>query len=670
MPENSHIPLVFYIVALAAVGIFIFNLRKFFSIKIGKKTELDLNWGKRIFQALVLGVGQKKVWSKTFRFASIMHFFLGWGFIELLFATTVDFFKARGWFTTFLPGLDTPWFAFLNELGGILLFFGLIMALYRRHADKPDALPQKAWKGRGNILGDTGILVYLLILVIGGFIAEAGRIGADHPTNEIYSWVGYSISKILSDGMWTAIESYLWWSHAIVSLMFIAILPTTKMFHAVAVLANLALTNTKTHKLIPAMHVAKLMEDPEADIENISLGANTVKDLTWKQLLDSISCTECARCTSVCPAHESGLPLSPMKIVTDIRAALYAGNNKDATPEELIGNRFTEEEIWSCTTCGHCMEVCPVMIGHVPTFTELRRHLVLSEGKPPTQASESLEKTLNTGNPWGYNQSDRLKWATDSGFDPPVLSEKKKADVLFWVGCAGSFDPRNQQVSRSIVEILENAGIDYAVLGAEETCTGDSARRMGEEYLFETMAAQNIDTLNKYEFKTIVTGCPHCFHTLGNEYKDFGGDYNVMHHTQFIDELVKEEKIKVNPTEKGTVTYHDSCYLGRHNDEYEAPRNLLQNVVEKEGEFVEMKRSGKDSFCCGAGGGNMWYEMKPKERMNLIRFQEAIDMKADTVATSCSFCMIMMDDAMKVKGQENSMKVMDIAELVSQSMTK
>lgn len=665
---DSHIPVLFYLFALVAVGIFVFNLRKFTLVKLGKPADLKLDFGKKLIQGLTFGVGQKKVWSARFKFASVMHFFLAWGFIELFFATTVDFFQARGWFSAWLPGLDTPWFAALNDLGGLMLFTGLVMALYRRHMDKPEALPQEAWKGRGNILGDTGVLVYLLILVIGGFLAEAARLGETHPSTESFSWIGYPISTLLSDAIWTTLNPYLWWGHALVSLLFIAILPTTKMFHAVAVIANLALTNRETRKRIPAMHVSRIMEDPEADIDNISLGANSVKDLTWKQLLDSISCTECARCTTVCPASVTGLPLSPMKIITDIRASMHEAGNKDATPEELIGNRFKEEELWSCTTCGHCMEVCPVLISHVPTFTEFRRHLVLSEGKPPKQASDSLEKTLNTGNPWGYNQNDRLKWATDAGLNPPVLAEKRETDVLFWVGCAGSFDPRNQQVSRSIVNILEKAGVDYAVLGSEETCTGDSARRLGEEYLFETMAGQNIETLGQYKLNKVVTACPHCFHTLGNEYREFGGDYEVIHHSQFIENLVKDKKIELDSKESGTVTYHDACYLGRHNDEYDAPRNLLQSVIANEGNFVELPRNRENSFCCGAGGGNMWYEMEAKERMNLNRFQEAMDIKADTVATGCSYCLIMMDDALKVKGQEKNMKVADIAEMVNRNL--
>jgi Fe-S oxidoreductase len=666
MPGTHHIPLLFYVLALLALVYFGYNLRLLITVRVGKE-EKDRHprpWSS-LSNALTFGVAQRKVLNRRFTYASIMHFCLGWGFIELFFATTVDFFVTRGWFVSYLPTKDTPWFAALNDLGGLLLLVGLLMALARRSFAKPEPLPQDSFRGRGNFLGDTGILLFLLVLVLGGFLSEAARLAVEQPSTAAYSFIGWPLAGLASQSAWAGIERGLWWGHAITSLLFIAILPLTKMFHSVAVIVNVALTDVKSLRLVRPMHVSELMEDPEADFDDISLGSHQASEFTWKQLLDSVSCTECARCTTVCPAHATGRPLSPMKLITDIRQDLYARTiRKEAEPEELVGGRIKNAELWSCTSCGACTGACPVLIDHVPTFTDMRRYLVLSEGEPPEQAMEALEGMTNRGNPWALPASDRLKWATAADLDIPLMAEKKKADVLYWVGCAGAYDPRNQDVARAFVKILQQAGVDFAVLGEEETCTGDSARRLGEEYLFETLALQNIETLKQYDFKTIVTPCPHCMHSLGTEYKDFDGDFEVQHHSQFISQLMKSGKLKVDGSANGKVTFHDPCYLGRYQGEYDAPRELIQGAV-GQSSMVEMDFSRQASFCCGAGGGNMWYEMEEEDRMNLARVRQAAATGAGTVATACSYCMIMMDDAVKVEGREDSLQVKDVAELVA-----
>ena len=666
--EAHHVPVVLYPFALIAVAIFIYNLRRFLALRIGKSDpDNKIKIIPAIWNLIYFGILQRRVFRKSFGYASIMHFLIAFGFFVLLFATTVDFFVARGWFVNYLPHLDTPWFAFLNDTGGIMTMIGILMALYRRHINKPKSLPQDAFKGRGNLLGDSGILLYILLLIIGGFLSEAARLAIESPVTAQYSWVGYRIANLFSGDAWSSVEPFLWWSHALLSLMIIAFIPSTKLFHAIASTLNIMLTNRDLRGKIKPMFVSKLMENPDIDVDEISLGANKLEDFTWKQLLDSMACTECGRCTDVCPANIAGMTLSPMKIITDIRQELYDKylNKKDI--DGIVGNPITETELWSCTTCGACMEECPVLIDHIPTFTDMRRHLVLSEGKPHPQAADSLEKTMNTGNPWGYSQSERTKWAKDIGIELPLMSEKKEADVLYWVGCAGSYDPRNQKVAKAMVKILETANIDYAVLGSEESCTGDSARRLGEEYLFETMALQNIETLNKYKFNKIITPCPHCFHTIGNEYGDFNGNYEVQHHSQFITELIEAGKLQLNRYLDNKITYHDPCYLGRHNGEYEAPRDVINSVLNN-GKLIEMERNRKNSFCCGAGGGNMWYDIEDGERINSVRFQEVIDTGVDVVATACSFCTNMLDDAMKLKDKEDSMQVLDIAEIVASAL--
>jgi len=670
MAESHTIPILFYVFAFLALAFFFYNLRILWTVRIGKEEkDRSVDWLSRISNGLTFGVGQRRVMSRRFSYASVMHFCLGWGFIELFFATTVDFFVVRGWFVNLLPGKDTPWFAALNDFGGVLLFVGLVMALFRRYVTKPEPLPQRGFTGRGNLFGDTGILLFLVLLVVGGFLAEAARLAIQKPPTVAFSFVGHLLAQMASMETWAAVERGLWWGHAITSLAFIALIPLTKMFHAVAVIANVALTDRQKRGLVRPMHVTELMEDPEADFDAITLGSKQAEEFTWKQLLDSVSCTECARCTTVCPAHATGRPLSPMKLITDIRQDLYDRTlRKRQEVEDLVGGRIQVEELWSCTTCGACIDACPVLIDHVPTFTDMRRYLVLSEGQPPDKAAEALEGMTNRGNPWALAQADRMKWATDTGLELPVMAEKKKADVLYWVGCAGSYDPRNQEIARSFVKILQAAEVDFAVLGEEETCNGDSARRLGEEYLFETLAMQNIETLNQYEFDRIVTPCPHCMHTLGTEYKDFGGDYEAVHHSQFIDELLASGKLKVASSGNGKITFHDPCYLGRYNGEYEAPRDLIRKIMAKSGQLVEMEQSREDSFCCGAGGGNMWYEMEEDDRMNLARVRQAAETGASTVATACSFCMIMMDDGVKVEGKEDTLQVKDVAELVAESL--
>ncbi|MAR30139.1 MAG: hypothetical protein CMG24_04315 [Candidatus Marinimicrobia bacterium] len=666
--QSAHsVPQLFYIFALISMFYMAYNLRRLFTVQVGKPDNRSLNLLSQLYNSLSFGIGQKKVYSKRFTYASIMHFLIGWGFIELTFATTVDFFAAQGIFKEYLPGFDTPWFAWLNDTGGMMLIVGCMMALFRRHYIKPDILPQNNLSGRGTFLGDSGILFFLVFLSIGGFFTEAARLAVEQPPTAHWSWVGYLLSKLTTQANWVALKPYMWWGHAITSLIFISLIPMTKMFHVIAVVANVALTNRKKRGLLKSMNISEIMENPNADVENISLGASNVKDFSWKQLLDSVSCTECARCSSVCPATRTDKPLSPMKIITDIRTKLYSETMDYKKTDDLVGGLITETELWSCTTCGACMQECPVLIEHVPTIIDMRRHLVLSEGKPPVQANESLEKTMLNGNPWGFPKEDRLKWTESTDFKPPTLQEKNEVDILYWVGCAGAYDPRNQSVATNMLKILESADVDYAVLGKEETCTGDSARRLGEEYLFETLAKQNVETLNKYKFNKIVASCPHCMNTILNEYPDFGGEYKVVHHTELIEELISTGQLQTNYKTDKKITFHDPCYLGRHNKIFDQPRNILENVAEIEN-IIEMKESRESSMCCGAGGGNMWHEIDQGSRVNVERFEQAVETGADTVATGCSFCTIMMDDAMKVTGKEETMQVKDIAEIVGESI--
>ena len=670
VPETTiGIPALFYAFAAAAMFYFAYNLRRAFAARMGRPTGYSIRPLQLLRNTLVYGLAQRKVASRQFGYATVMHACLAWGFMELFFATSVDFLVERGLFLELLPRKDTVWFAALNELGGLLLVLGVVLALVRRHSRlRPPTLPHRSFTGRGNLMGDSGILLILLLLGVGGFLTEAARLALEAPLSARASFAAYSLTPLFSHATWQVLQPWLWWSHAALALTLIALLPQTKLFHILMSIANVALTDTTRRGSLRPMGLTELMADPDADPESLVLGVGRVEDFTWKQLLDTQACTECARCTSVCPAHATGSPLSPMKIIQDMRRQLYRRASGGGTPEALVGGLISPEELWACTTCGACVEECPVLIDHIPAIIDMRRFLVLSEGKPPDEAATSLEQTSRQGNPWGFPQDERLKWA--QGRDPPVplMADRREVDVLYWVGCAGAYDPRNQTVTRAMTTILEAAGVDYAVLGTEERCTGDSARRLGEEYVYETLAGQNLETLAKYRFNRIVTACPHCFQTLGSDYRQLGADLPVIHHSEYIQELLDNGGLQLEGHLNERVTYHDACYLGRHNGIYDSPRDVIARTLGQAGELVEASLSREQGFCCGAGGGNMWHEQQQDQRVNLARFDQLAETGATTVATACSFCAIMLDDARKVRGQEQKIAVKDIAELVEASL--
>ena len=403
-----------------------------------------------------------------------------------------------------------------------------------------------------------------------------------------------------------------------------------------------------------------------------SFGVQDVNQVTWKNVLDSYTCTECGRCTEVCPANNTGKKLSPRKLYIDLRkrtseagAGFIAGlvqNNGDM--KQLVPDFISEEELWACTTCMACVQECPVDIDHVPFIVDMRRNLVLEQSKVPSELTGMFNNMENNGAPWAFSPEDRMKWA--EGLEVPTVAEKGGApEVLFWVGCAGSFDDRAQQITVAFAKILNKAGVDYAVLGKEESCTGDPAKRAGNEFLYQMQAMQNIEVMNMYNVKKIVTACPHCFNIIKNEYPDLGGDYEVMHHTTFLNRLIQEGKIKPNDGLKGTsVTYHDSCYLGRGNEIYEEPRNV---IAELKADIREMKRSRSKGMCCGAGGAQMFKEEEAgKERVNHLRTDHALETGAEVVAAACPFCMTMMTDGAKTK--EANIKIYDVAELLEKSL--
>jgi Fe-S oxidoreductase len=515
----------------------------------------------------------------------------------------------------------------------------------------------------------------MLIIGLTGFGAEMFRIAVSTAEGkdmsfEVWSFIGYPLSQLVDGAALQTLENWhlsMWILHALSFVAFLALLPLTMLRHIFTSPLNMYLKDRDRPK--GAMRAMPNLTETSLE----TFGASVVEDFTWKQLLDTDSCTMCGRCTSVCPAHATGKPLDPREIVLktgEVMAATAAHGS--VTPplsidsEIKIGanslfERITSEEVWACTTCRACDEICPVNIEILDKILDMRRYLSLMESNFPAELGNAYRAMENQGNPWGMNQDDRADWAKDLNVDVVDPGAAFNHEYLYWVGCAGSFDDKNKKVTQAMAKLLERADIDVAILGPSEMCTGDSARRSGNEYLFQMLALPNIEMLNGMGVKKIITQCPHCFNTLKNEYPQLGGNYEVIHHSEFLEHLIDTGKLDIrNASLEDRITYHDSCYLGRHNDVYMAPRKIVGSI--KGVQIVEMPRNGTQGMCCGAGGARMWMEESIGTKVNDERAQEAISTGASRVATACPFCYIMLDDGVKAAGKEESdVKVADIA---------
>ena len=434
-------------------------------------------------------------------------------------------------------------------------------------------------------------------------------------------------------------------------LAFLAYLPRSKHLHIATAAINVWFGRTGPGGRLEPLS----FDDENVAEEDLRFGAGTAKDLTWKQVLDTYSCTECGRCQDACPAWATGKSLSPKLVIMGLRDFVLAEQQ-----EPLVPGAVPEESVWDCVTCGACIDVCPVSIEHVDHIVDLRRHLVMVESNFPAEAEPMLRDVERSSNPWGKPQSERADWAAELGVR--ILEPGDPApEYLYWVGCASSFDERARKTAESTAKLLQAAGVDFAILGPRESCTGDPARRIGNEYVFQAFAQQNVETLNEAGATKIVANCPHCFNTLANEYPDFGGNYEVIHHTELLARLVRDGRLQPARDEGLSITYHDSCYLARHNDVLAAPRELIHAL----GEPVEMKRSGKQTFCCGAGGAHMWMEERGRP-INEERVREAAGTGAGTLAVACPYCTVMLDDG--VQGAGEQLRVVDVATLLAESI--
>ena len=601
---------------------------------------------------------------RRFKAAGLMHSLIYVGFVILFIGTvTLEIHHLLPPNFKFLQGLTYQIYSAILDAASLMYIYGLTWALYRRLFTSEERI-------RSKTLNDDYLTLFVLLFIgISGLAIEAARISLmNRPYFEIWSFVGYPLSFLIPNDIASQFHQISWVLHVLSFFVFLILLPVTKLRHIITSPVNMYLSPTNKHK--GAMSdMGNLLE--ATDIENI--GVSNIEDFTWKQLFDLDACTVCGRCTSVCPANATGKQLDPREIVLKIGQVMSESGSPPVSAtvsnttdlkvsSSSVFELITPEEIWACTSCKACDEICPVNIEILDKILDIRRHLALMASEFPAELGKAYVAMENSSNPWGSSQEKRLDWTKELDFDVPVLGQPgtETAEYLYWIGCAGAFDDRNIHVTRAVATLLHRANISYAVLGPKEQCTGDSARRTGNEFVYQQLAVQNIKTMNSYNIKKVITQCPHCFNTIANEYPQLGGDYEVIHHSQLLTELVSSGRIEVGTSEKPySITYHDSCYLGRHNDIYMAPREIVGSIGGIE--IREMKRQGTQSFCCGAGGGRMWMEESEGRKINIERVTEAVETGADEVAVACPFCYIMMDDGIKELGQDENVRVRDVS---------
>ena len=616
---------------------------------------------KRIGSLLSFGLFHRRILKDPY--PGISHLLIFWGFIILLLGTFLIFVQedfTRLFFGgVFLQGSFYLGYSFVLDLFGLAAAVGVLLTAFRRYVIRPDRLDNRP--------EDLICLVLIFLVLITGFICEGLRIAITRPDFERWSFVGWQISQLFpspggSGASLRSLHAIFWWVHLLLAFSFIGYIAYSKLLHLIT-----SALNQFFRSFAPRGEIK-----PIVDIENQeTFGVGELQDFTWKQLLDLDACTRCGRCQDDCPAYLSDKPLSPKKVILDLKTCLSGlkngfGRGEDAGSETapLAGSVVSEDELWACTTCGACHEACPVFIEVIDKVVDLRRYLVLMEGRLSPEAKLLFKNMETNFNPWAIGSDTRADWAKD--LDVKSVADSGDVDYLLWVGCAGSFDERNKKVTRSLVGLLQKADVSFAVLGTEEMCCGETARRMGNEYLAQILIEQNIEVFTNYGIEKIITACPHCYNTFKNEYQQFGGRYKVFHHVEFLRKLIGEEKLKVKTGMELTAVYHDSCYLGRHNDIYDAPRELLASTPGIR--LVEMERNRGRSFCCGAGGGWMWMEETLGTRINHMRVEQAASTDASVVATACPYCLTMLWDGIKDKGLEDRMEVLDLAELLEKSL--
>jgi Fe-S oxidoreductase len=619
-------------------------------VRIGKPVDRGGDLGRRVRAETTIVLGQRKLLQRLV--PGIVHALIFWGFVVLFPTIVMAFLGAvdRDWT---LPWLGHQgWFFLLVDVFCVLVLAGVASALVIRKVQRPARF-------EGSHLGEADLILGLIALIVTTLLCwHASQIALGiNEWPERWSPVSNGIASLMDDGEWLeARERIFVWLHVLTILGFLVYLPRSKHLHIATAGINVWFGRTRARGRLEPLDFD--VEDEAA----LRLGAGTLSDMTWKQMVDAMSCTECGRCQDACPAWATGKDLSPKLLIMGLRDRLFAEGPavlSGGEPSPLVPGAVTDEVIWDCVTCGACIHECPVSIEHVDHIVDLRRNLVMVEARFPAESATMLRDVERASNPWGKPQAERAAWADE--LDVRVLQPgDPPPEILYWVGCAASFDERARATARATATLLRTAGLDVAILGPREGCTGDPSRRMGDEYTFQAQARQNVGTLDEAGVTRIVTSCPHCFNTIGNEYPDFGGRYEVVHHTELLAELVRDGRLEPAPGTEA-ITYHDSCYLARHNDVVAAPRELVGRI----GRPLEMARSGKRTFCCGAGGAHMWMEERGRP-ISEERAREAAATGAATLAVACPFCTMMLDDGMKQTGE--NVRVAELSVLLVEAL--
>ena len=644
--------------ALIVVAVALFAQRALFLVRLMLAGKPTARWDRvpaRLLTVIVNVLGQARLLRGDF-WPGLMHATIFWGFIVLTLGS-IEFF-GKGVTEAFsLPLLsNNPVYLILQDAFSVAVIAAIAYAAFRRLVTKPRRLTLSA----------EGLLILLLIfgLMVTDLTADVGRILLAPAPTDGWQFAGKALAGLLASlpgGAVRAVFHLSWWLHAMFLLGFLVYLPYSKHLHIMAAPFNVFFA-PQTPK----------GQFPTADLEDAeSFGVGNITEFTWKDLFDLYNCTECGRCTSGCPASASGKELDPKWLILNLQEHLLEGgagllgkSGHGGHEKPMVGGVIHDNVLWACTTCRWCVDACPVFIEHVPKIVDMRRWLVLTESRFPAELQPVFRNLETNGNPWQMSWQTRADWAKDLGVR--VMSDVREAEYLYWVGCYGSFDERNKKVARAFVKLLQTARVDFAILGNEEKCTGEPARRLGHEYLFQTLAQGNVATLKRYRFQKIITACPHCFNTIRSEYPNFDGHFKVLHHTELLDELIQSDRLHVSREPDDRISYHDPCYLGRYNDVYDPPRRVLRSVCRSE--LVEMHLCRSKGFCCGGGGGRVWLEENEGRRVNQLRVEQAMEVKPDILASACPFCLTMFEDGVKAKEVADKIKTRDIAEVLVESL--
>lgn len=648
---------VMYLLFFIAMGLFLFGLYKRICFWRQGKTDQEplKDWGKR-FSILVRElIFQKRVRGSIF--PGFFHCFIFYSFAILVITTAIvglDYDLG----TSFFRGYLYVFFTVGADIGGLFILIGVAMAAYRRYVIKPGTISSG--------LDDRWALAALSLLVLTGFLIEGLRLAVKPDPWELLSPVGMAVSYLfrgISEESGKTAHVTIWWFHTALTMTWIALIPYTKFFHLLALPTNNFFTKLAPKGELKRVDMEKLMESD--DPENMQVGVEKSSDMTWKQRMDFDACISCGRCDEACPSYFAKQPLSPQKFIANLKKLSHEDEKTGKPKDERVNlnTTFDDEFIWYCRTCTACVETCPASIEHVDLYFEARRNAIIMQGQAPGEAMRALKMIESQGNPFGA-QAERVDWIRELG--ARIVGPGEKCEVLYWIGCCTTFTQTRHKIAADLFKIFKKCGIDAGVLGADEVCCGDPSRLLGQEMLFQQAAKQQVEALNSRKMKTLLVSCPHCYNVFKNEYPQFGGHYNVKHHTVFLQELIAEGRIKPKNKIQGRVTYHDPCYLGRYQGIYEQPRDAIESVPGLE--MIDMERSRNKSYCCGGGGGHLWMDLPKGERINTIRIKQVMETKANSIVASCPYCMQMLDDSLKILNQDTNIGLMDIANLVWKSI--